>query len=322
MFVRKIALIVVSLSTAAIAFGQVKKPSVKKTGAPVKQKIVNPAPKPAAIKKHNPDHTLLWQISGNGLTQPSYIFGTMHILCADDAKLSGPLKKVIKESKQIFFEVDMDDMQQMMGALQYARMNDGTKLSDLLTPVEHDRVKAYFDSHKSILPFSMMARFKPYFINALIAEGMMDCKAKAGMEESIMKESKLYDKEIKGFETMEFQASLFDSIPYEKQAKDLLMYVDSIDLYKKNTMDMVDLYRKQDLQLLDSMVLKSDPGMEQYMDLLLYSRNKRWASEMPEQMFQAPTLFAVGAGHLPGVNGVLKLLRDQGFTVKPSNNRD
>ena len=322
MFARKIALIVVSLSAAAIAFGQVKKAPAKKPGFAAKQKIFKPANKTGALKKDNPDHTLLWQISGKGLPQPSYIFGTMHILCADDAKLSAPLKKVIKDSKQVFFEVDMDDMQQMMGALQYARMNDGRKLSDLLTPVEHDRLKAYFDKHKSILPFSMMARFKPYFINAVVAEGMMDCKAKGGMEESIMKESKLYDKEIKGFETMEFQASLFDSIPYEKQAKDLLMYIDSIEVYKKNTMDMVELYRKQDLQLMDSLISKSDPGMEQYMDLLLYSHNKRWASEIPEQMFQGPTLFAVGAGHLPGENGVLKLLRDQGFTVKPVNNRD
>ena len=60
--------------------------------------------------------------------------------------------------------------------------------------------------------------------------------------------------------------------------------------------------------------------MIEYMDLLLYDRNKRWASQMPEQMFLMPTLFAVGAGHLGGERGVLNLLRQQGFTVKPLDN--
>jgi uncharacterized protein YbaP (TraB family) len=64
-------------------------------------------------------------------------------------------------------------------------------------------------------------------------------------------------------------------------------------------------------------MLEDDAGMEQFKDLLLYRRNKRWIAPMIEWMRKEPTFFAVGAGHLPGEKGVISLLRQAGFTVVP-----
>ena len=135
-----------------------------------------------------------------------------------------------------------------------------------------------------------------------------------------MTEASLHDKQIFGLESIQFQASLFDSIPYDRQAKDLIKYIDSMETYQKNTLEMVDVYRKQDLQKLDSLMLKSDPGMEEFMDLLLYSRNRKWVQQMPNFMMEGSLLFAVGAGHLPGEQGVINLLRKKGFKVTPMVN--
>lgn len=265
-------------------------------------------------------NTLLWQITGKGLKEPSYLFGTMHILCSEDAQLSPALKNIIRECAQVYLEVDMDNMQELLGAMKYLRMNDGKKLSELITPEEYERVKAYFEKNKSPLPFSMMSRFKPYFITSLIGEQIMSCEKTNGMEQLIIKETKKYDKEIKGLETTKFQASIFDSIPYEKQAKDLVEYIDSIGKYKKVTLQMMDAYRKQDLKLIEELTLSSETGIEDYLDLLLYDRNRRWSEQMPIIMEDRPTLFAVGAGHLPGELGVIKLLQKSGYTVKPLKN--
>ena len=271
-------------------------------------------------KAANNENTLLWEISGRGLTQPSYVYGTMHVVCADDAKMSIGLKNAIAKAKQVFLEIDMDNMDEMMSVMKFARMNNGLKISDLVTPVEYMRLEEYFSKNKSILPFAMMNRFKPYFVTAIISEGMMDCNEKSSVEQIIMTEARNNEKDVLGLETVEFQASIFDSIPYEKQAADLVKYIDSIDKFRENTLEMVELYRKQEINSMDTLMEKSDPGMMEYMDLLLYDRNKRWASQMPEQMFLMPTLFAVGAGHLGGERGVLNLLRQQGFTVKPLDN--
>jgi len=272
-------------------------------------------------KKNAPlEKTLLWEISGNGLTAPSYLFGTMHLLCADDALLSINLKKAIKETDRIYFEIDMDDMSQMMGAIKYIRMNDNTRLSDLLTAEEYARIKDYFQQHKTVMPFSMMERLKPYMLTSFISESGMGCEKTNGMEMTIMQEANKYDKEIKGLETAEFQAGLFDSIPYEKQAKELLQYIDSIDKYKGSTSELVKVYRDQDLEKMEALTMKSESGIGDYMDLLVYNRNRRWADQLQTILKEKPTLVAVGAGHLPGENGMIMLLRKAGFTVKPLKN--
>src|SRR5215216_3400244 len=108
----------------------------RNTSTKSKSKPVTTAKK-SAVKLEN---TLLWEITGNGLKSPSYLFGTMHLLCAEDARLSINLKKAIREADRIYFEIDMDDLSQMMSAFKYVRMNDNTKLSDLLTKEEYARV--------------------------------------------------------------------------------------------------------------------------------------------------------------------------------------
>lgn len=312
MSLKKPLTILFFLSLAAAGFTQVKKPVAR-------AKPSNPQ-KPQVADHSKNENSLLWEISGKGLTKPSYLYGTMHIICEQDAKLSEGLKKVIKESQQVFFEVDMDNMEEMMGALKYARMNNGIKISDLVTPVEYIRLEEYFKTNKAPLPLAMMSRFKPYFITAMISEGLMNCEKKSSVEQMIMTEARQYDKNVSGLETIEYQASIFDSIPYEKQAQDLVMYVDSVENYRKIMNEMSDLYKRQEIGNMDSLFTKSDPGMAQYMDLLLYDRNKRWSYQIPEQAYEMPTLFAVGAGHLGGEQGVINLLRQQGFTLKPLKN--
>jgi uncharacterized protein len=309
MLVKKINMLFFYMAVAMAALGQ-------QGGKQPKKDKQAPA---AAVNRHL-DNTLLWKISGNGLAKPSYLFGTMHIVCSNDANLSDSLKQVIKNSQEIYFELDMDNMNEMMGALKYLRMNDNTKLSELLTKEEYEKVDAYFKAHATPLPTMMLYRLKPYFISSMIGEQMMECSAKNGMEMLIMNESKRYNKEIKGLETMEFQASIFDSIPYAKQAKDLVSYIDSIDTYKKMTLDLVEVYRTQNLDGVEQLMAKSDVGMGEYMDLLLFGRNRHWVQQMPEIMKQRSVLFAVGAGHLPGEQGVINLLRKKGYKVTPMNN--
>lgn len=309
MLSKKASMLIFYMAVAMAALGQQPAKPGKKASAP--------APK---ANSNQLDNTLLWKISGNGLNRSCYLYGTMHVLCAEDATVSDSLKLAIKYADQIYFELDMDNMNEMLGAMKYLRMNDGKKLSELLTKDEYARVETYFKQHSVPLPLAMMNRFKPYFISSLIGEQMMSCDQKNGMEELIMRESKKYSKEIKGLETTEFQASIFDSIPYEKQAKDLVSYIDSIDSYKAVTMEMVEVYRQQDLERMDSLMHKSDPGMDEYMDILLYGRNRHWVDQMPEIMKGKCILFAVGAGHLPGEQGVINLLRKKGYKVTPMGN--
>ena len=281
--------------------------------AAVKAKT-NGAEKKSPVRLEN---TLLWEISGNHLNKPSYLFGTMHLLCAADAQLSDSLRFAIGNVKQIYFEIDLDNIMETLGAMRYLNMNNGTQLSDLLTEEEYQRVKDYFKKNKTMLPFTMMEHLKPYFITSLISESKFPCAEKDGMEQVIMKEAKKDRKPINGLETIQFQASVFDSIPYKRQAKDLLKMIDSSGTASDSSdIQLVEVYRKQDLNKMQELTADEE-GMGEYLDLLLYNRNSAWVKKMPAIMRDAPALFAVGAGHLGGEKGVINLLRKAGFTVKP-----
>jgi uncharacterized protein len=275
----------------------------------------------SALPTNRLANTLLWKISGNGLPKPSYLFGTMHILCADDAKLSDSLKSVIQGSEEIFFEFNLDDVSSIIKSLKYMQMNNGQKLSDLLSTADFEKVKNYFDKHASpLLSFSMLERFKPMLISSLIEEDGLGCQTTDGMELVIIKLAHEQHKLIGGFETAQFQAGLFDSIPYETQAKELVDYVDSVDTYKKMTKQLADVYLQQDLTKIDELTRSSDPALDNYLDLLLYDRNRRWVNQLDTLMPKKSLLIAVGAGHLPGEKGVIQLLTEKGYTLTPLKN--
>jgi uncharacterized protein YbaP (TraB family) len=199
-------------------------------------------------------------------------------------------------------------------------MNDSKKLSDLLSKEDYEKVKNCFSKHASLLPFGMLERFKPLLISGLLEEEGLSCKATKGMEMIIMKEARQSNKPIKGLETAEFQARLLDSIPYEKQAKDLVNYIDSLPEYKKMTLELAEVYKKQDMDQIDSLSSKGDPGMNGYMGILLYDRNRKWAKALDSLLPAKSLLVAVGAAHLPGQSGVISLLRKEGYTVEPVKN--
>ncbi len=265
-------------------------------------------------------NTLLWKISGKNLDKPSYLFGTMHILCAGEATISDSLLAALQRSDQIYFEFKLDDLANMLKSFGYMQMKNGTTLSDLLSPSDYQRVKSYFEQHAAQLPFSMLERFKPMLVSSLLEEQSLDCSTTDGMELAIMKVAHAQRKPIFGLETAEFQAGLFDSIPYTNQAHDLVNYLDSLDYNKKMTAQLAEVYKEQDLTKIDELTRSGDPSQGNYLNLLLYDRNKKWAAALDTLMPRSALLIAVGAGHLPGEKGVIQLLMDRGYTLTPIKN--
>lgn len=281
-----------------------------------------PKTKSAPVKTSVTENTLLWRISGKNLSKPSYLFGTMHMLCADDIVLSDSLKKAISAADKVYLELDMDDMLQMLGAMSRMTMRDDTTLSDLLTPEEYKKVKSYFEEHNGLMPFSMLEKFKPMLIESMVMEKSFDCENMIVMEQLVMQEARLHSKEIKGLESMDYQLSIFDSIPYSLQAKQLLKMVNESGKSSDNEemKKLTDAYRQQQLDKMDELTKSEDMGIGNFTDLLLYKRNITWAKKLEGLMAKNALVIAVGAGHLPGEKGVINLLRQAGYKVEPVRN--
>lgn len=274
---------------------------------------------PTPLPKSKTENTLLWQVSGNGITKPSYLFGTFHLLCKEDIHFSDALRTAMQQADTVYMEMDMDDPSTLMGGMLYMTMKDGKTLKDFYSEDQYKRLSTFFDDTLKT-PISLLQRMKPYFLVALFYPRLMDCKTVSGVEQELVNLAKTDKKEIKGLETIQFQASVFDSIPYEWQAKELLKNVDSTVQMKIEFDQMVRLYKGQQLDSLASMMNASEFSDDGFGKILLVDRNKNWAHQLDKLMKQESVFVAVGAGHLPGKNGLISLLRKMGYTLTPIKN--
>jgi uncharacterized protein YbaP (TraB family) len=272
-----------------------------------------------ALQTAPDNNTLLWEVTGKGLAKPSYVYGTMHILCAEDAGISPALAQVMEQASAVYFEIDLDNLMEVFGSLKEMNMKHETKLRDLLTEEEYNRVKDYMSKNLP-LPFSMVENYKPMLLSSLVAEKSMDCGEANGMELVMLEKATKLNKEIKGLETAGYQAGLFDSIPYKEQAQELVRSLDHEGEQDKTVDSLVAAYRTQNLAELERLSTSEEGGMSKYLDLLLFKRNRNWAEKFPEISKNGSVLMAVGAGHLPGNQGLLQLLRKMGYTLRPIKN--
>ncbi|MEO6327972.1 MAG: TraB/GumN family protein [Ginsengibacter sp.] len=264
-------------------------------------------------------NSLLWQVSGNGLSKPSFLFGTFHLLCREDIKFSTQLKSTMQYSDEIYMELDMDDPSILVSGLLYMNMKNGKALKDLYTHEEYKKIEQFFTDSLQ-MPLFMFQKTKPFFLIALLYPKMMKCQSFSGVEEEIMKLAKEYKKEIRGLETIEFQSSVFDSIPYDLQARELIKSIDSLSEYAKRFDTMMLAYKNQQLNIVEESLNDGEFDMKKYDGLLINRRNANWVKQLKELMKNESVFAAVGAGHLPGENGLINLLKKTGYIVKPLQN--
>ncbi len=272
---------------------------------------------------------LLWRIDAPGVAAPSYLFGTIHLIDAKDFLLSDSLMSVLNRVDQVYFEIDPSDMTDMSKQMQMftkAMMRDGTTIKDLLTQEEYARVDAHFSSMG--LPMMFLDRIKPLFLSILASTDPSQMKGMmggGGAEESKIKSYELelneiiteLEKPVAGLETMEFQMSLFDSIPYPAQAKMLMDAIDKPADGEDPLAALTKVYVSGDTDQMYAMSVSDDGGVAGFEQMLLVNRNRNWVAPMKASIAAKPSLFAVGAGHLGGPEGVIRLLQAQGYTLTP-----
>ena len=246
---------------------------------------------------------LLYRISGHGLKSPSYIVGTYHLANVSFVDSIPGMRKAMADCQQVYGELVMDNLlgPDSVAIMEKAMMlPDGMTLNNLLSDDEMSRLNAYLkeligmDLTNPLLA-QQMSKLSPAALNTALSVlsfmkkgGNVDVQN--GFDDYFQKEALAQGKGVGGLETMAFQVeTLFKGTPLERQKELLMCLVDN------------------------AAFMDSSPEEE---DKLIYNRNANWLKMMPGLMSQKSTLFAVGAGHLPGEKGVLNLLRQAGYTVE------
>lgn len=276
---------------------------------------------------------ILYRISGNDLESPSYIVGTYHLAPASFADSIPGMGEAIENTQQVCGELDMMDAfnpENTALLMQAQLLPEDVTLSSLLTDEQRTRLNALLlevlGSNLDNEAFAaQIERMKPVVLatSLSLASYMKESQSFNPMEllDNYFQTLALQSgKSVKGFETVAFQMDVLYGKDLPQQVDDLMCLVDHFDEATELTNRITTAFFSQDLQQLEA-ILEEEmegpcSGSPEDEAALLDDRNHNWIGMMPDMMAETPTLFVVGAGHLCGEQGVLKLLEGLGYTVE------
>lgn len=281
----------------------------------------------------NAQAQLLYRISGNGLKSPSYIVGTYHLAPASFADSIPGMSEAIENTLQVCGELDMMDAFKPENAarlMQSQMLPEGVTLSSLLTDDQRTRLNALLlevlgTNLDDEAYATQVEHVKPVALSTTLSLAAYIKQAESfnPMEllDNYFQTLALQNgKSVKGFETVDFQMGVLYGADLPKQVEDLMCTVDHFDEASELVDRITAAYFSQDLQQLEAILEEEMEGpcggSPEDEANLLDNRNHNWIKMMPDMMAEQPTLFAVGAGHLCGEQGVLKLLEGLGYTVE------
>lgn len=260
--------------------------------------------------------SLLWKIEGNGIKQPSYLFGTMHLIEKQYFYFPESLEKLVKKSDLLVMEIA--GIPDQTEAMKYLVLKEGT-FYDFFTPQQMDTILAWTKSNMMMDEKAFkttFSKFKPFVLvqTATQMQFMGKTESYEMTFQNIANKNKI---RLEGLETIADQMKIFDDLTKEQQAE---MVMEGIrDQAKSNEMSsqLQQIYRRQQIDSLYNLIHSEGGILAAEQNTFLDNRNKNWIPKIKNYVSQGKTFIAVGAGHLSGENGVIRLLENEGFTVTP-----
>ncbi|MDB5275095.1 MAG: lipoprotein [Ferruginibacter sp.] len=261
--------------------------------------------------------SLFWEISGNGLKKPSYLFGTMHVSNKMVFHLSDSFYYAMRNVDAVALELNPDVWQGQMVNLDRLKQNYSNFVKapgdDLLTENSF-RIKPYDDELKIALST------EPTVVNNLLYRSY---KAREDFEENtfldmyIFQTGKKMGKRSAGvedfYETEKIVLQAYADMATEKNKKQIDTDGESMgDITKK----IQEAYRRGDLDLMDSLDIMTERSIA-FRENFLYKRNEVQANSIDTIVKKSSLFVGVGAAHLPGPRGVIELLRKMGYHLRP-----
>lgn len=270
----------------------------------------------------NSDQSLLWEISGNGLEEPSYLFGTFHLLQQEFLETKPVVLEKFDASEQVMVEVEIDSSQ-MQQLSMMAYMQDDL-ISNHLTKDEQALLSEVLTSLMGV-GLQQVDRIKPMALSASIS--MIQYQMLLGSEMTqydgepidmwFVSEGRRTGKELVFFETMEEQMDLiFNSMPVSEQADLLMEYLEDEEGTEELIRRLFDCYINEKSACLEEIgndMYEEMPAATAFLDV----RNENWMKEIPARMNEKPSFIAVGALHLTGDEGLIAMLKREGYSVRP-----
>ncbi|KUJ59183.1 polysaccharide biosynthesis protein GumN [Flavobacteriaceae bacterium CRH] len=258
------------------------------------------------------ENSLLWEVSGNGLEKPSYLYGTIHMICSGDYFLSEKAKKAFETSNKLVLEINFTDPKEMSDMQKLAMGKE--PLSKKLNPEQLSKLDAILKKTAG-MTVQQVDGFSLIAVMGLVSMKSFGCADIKLYEMEFIEQAKKKNIEVGGLETVKSQFAILENA-YSNTEMIAMLGESTSD----ETAKLVSTYKTENISELHEISTDEKFASEKTKKALLDDRNSNWIKEMPALMKKEPVFFAVGAAHLGGEFGIINLLRKAGFIVKPVMN--
>ena len=260
------------------------------------------------------ESSLLWKVEGPGIKKGCYLFGTMHLISKDKFYFPEKLEKIVERSEALMME--LPGLPNQMETMKYVTLKEGS-FFDYFTPEQTDSILVWAKEELNMSEEtfrSTMTKMKP-FVAVQMAVQMHFIGKTESYEMTLNKIALDRGMEIMGLETIADQMSIFDNLTKEQQNRMVMDGIREGDKAIELTETMQHLYVRQHVDSL-YMMIQSDGGvLSEEQSSFLDERNQNWIPKIIEACKKKKVFIAVGAGHLGGPEGVIRLLEKAGYTV-------
>ncbi len=261
------------------------------------------------------NHGLLWELSKPGI-EPAYLFGTIHSEDPEVLQLPQPVQQAIDRCNTVVLEMLLD-AEAMMYSSTAMLMMDGRMLSDIIgKPLFRQTASAIRSRGIQEL---VLERMKPWAAAVILS---MPASETGLVLDMMLYQSALEQgKSVHGLETVEEQLNVFEALSEKDQVLLLQDAVENFPELDALHAELLEAYKQRDLAGLmalgEAAMQAGDQQLaDEFQQHLVVDRNHRMLDRMQVYLRQGEVFIAVGALHLPGEEGLLKLLEQQGFTVR------
>ena len=282
-------------------------------------------------------NSLLWRITGNNLKQPSYLYGTIHLICPQDYVLRGQTIEAMNRCKRIAFEMDLFNKHEMVMARQQLINQSPDNYKRWLGEKNYAEMR-HFMATTAKIPDTVWTKVRPFRLSGWLVQRAMNCIYPTGAEQVVMgisrrdNDTRGYQHEFTGLETAADREKL-RILPVEQDsisARYVFTITQHWEEFKSMMEPFIKSYKTENITEMQNLsefisppVIQNDSKQyKKQWSVLVNDRNRLWLPRMEKMMLEKPTFFAVGAGHVAGNVGLITLLRKQGYNLEPITKRE
>lgn len=269
---------------------------------------------PGDCNKH-----FLWKVGSDSNTL--YLLGSVHLLSEGDHPMSPAYEKALEDSQVAVFEIDLGEMDKpetTMMVLSKSTIVEGKVLSDILSPETYDMTA---ERLKELgMNIALFNKSKPWFVATTLTVmklRSLGFNPEYGIDRYLYEKAKKEGKDIESLETVEEQIDVLSDTGSSNEDDLMLQTLEDLDVVEEDYRKMLSAWKCGDPEQLEKTIFKSFEGYPGLYKKLIVDRNNKWLPAIERYLSRERNhIIVVGSGHLIGKDGLVKFLREKGYTIE------